>query len=50
MYPKILQHEKHGEEARKLFADAQKLLDLITKVNRVSEESDEQGGIDEAWL
>jgi 5-methyltetrahydrofolate--homocysteine methyltransferase len=29
VYPKILQHEKHGEEARKLFADAQKLLDVI---------------------
>src|SRR5262249_53928621 len=28
-YPAILQHEKHGEEARKLFADAQKLLDAI---------------------
>ena len=27
VYPKILQHEKHGEEARKLFADAQKLLE-----------------------
>ena len=27
MQPKILQHEKHGEEARKLFADAQKLLE-----------------------
>ncbi len=26
VYPKILQHEKHGEEAGKLFADAQKLL------------------------
>jgi 5-methyltetrahydrofolate--homocysteine methyltransferase len=26
VYPKILQHEKHGEEARKLFADAQNLL------------------------
>ena len=26
-YPEILQHEKHGEEARKLFADAQKLLE-----------------------
>ncbi|MBN9691281.1 MAG: methionine synthase [Verrucomicrobia bacterium] len=25
-YPAILQHEKHGEEARKLFADAQALL------------------------
>ncbi len=29
VYPKILQHEKHGEEARKLFADAQKLLGKI---------------------
>jgi 5-methyltetrahydrofolate--homocysteine methyltransferase len=28
-YPAILQHEKHGEEARKLFADAQRLLDEI---------------------
>jgi len=29
VYPKILQHEKHGEEARKLFADAQELLEQI---------------------
>ena len=29
VYPKILQHEKHGEEARKLFADAQALLETI---------------------
>jgi 5-methyltetrahydrofolate--homocysteine methyltransferase len=29
VYPKIFQHEKHGEEARKLFGDAQKLLDEI---------------------
>ena len=29
IYPKILQHERHGEEARKLFADAQKLLEQI---------------------
>jgi 5-methyltetrahydrofolate--homocysteine methyltransferase len=29
VYPKIFQHEKHGEEARKLFADAQKLLEKI---------------------
>jgi 5-methyltetrahydrofolate--homocysteine methyltransferase len=29
VYPKILQHEKHGEEARKLFADAQTLLEKI---------------------
>ena len=26
VYPKILQHEKHGEEATKLFAEAQKML------------------------
>jgi 5-methyltetrahydrofolate--homocysteine methyltransferase len=26
VYPKILEHEKHGEEATKLFADAQKML------------------------
>jgi 5-methyltetrahydrofolate--homocysteine methyltransferase len=26
VYPRILQHERHGEEARKLFADAQKLM------------------------
>jgi 5-methyltetrahydrofolate--homocysteine methyltransferase len=29
VYPKILQHEKHGEEATKLFADAQSLLEEI---------------------
>jgi 5-methyltetrahydrofolate--homocysteine methyltransferase len=29
VYPKILQHEKHGEEARKLFDDAQELLGKI---------------------
>ena len=29
VYPKILQHEKHGEEASKLFAEAQTLLDEI---------------------
>ncbi len=28
-YPAILKHEKHGDEATKLFADAQKLLDEI---------------------
>src|SRR6185295_11207490 len=28
-YPAILQHEKHGEQARQLFADATKLLDEI---------------------
>jgi 5-methyltetrahydrofolate--homocysteine methyltransferase len=32
VYPKIFQHEKHGEEARKLFADAQQLLgEIIAK-------------------
>lgn len=32
VYPKILQHEKHGDEARKLFADAQQLLaDIVAK-------------------
>jgi len=32
VYPKILQHEKHGEEATKLFADAQKLLgEIVSK-------------------
>jgi 5-methyltetrahydrofolate--homocysteine methyltransferase len=30
-YPAILQHERHGEEARKLFADAQALLLKITE-------------------
>jgi len=30
VYPRILQHEKHGEEATKLFADAQALLQEIT--------------------
>ena len=28
-YPAILKHEKYGEQARKLFADAQKLLEKI---------------------
>jgi 5-methyltetrahydrofolate--homocysteine methyltransferase len=31
VYPKILQHEKHGEEATKLFADAQALLKEIVE-------------------
>ncbi len=30
VYPAILQHPRHGEEARKLFADAQKLLEQMT--------------------
>ncbi|HEU5071733.1 MAG TPA: methionine synthase [Verrucomicrobiae bacterium] len=29
VYPKILQHEQHGEQARKLFAEAQQLLEKI---------------------
>src|SRR5262249_31362710 len=29
VYPKIFEHEKHGEEARKLFNDAQTLLKRI---------------------
>jgi 5-methyltetrahydrofolate--homocysteine methyltransferase len=35
VYPKILQHDKHGEEARKLFADAQKLLGEIVSQKRL---------------
>ncbi len=30
-YPSILEHEKYGEQARKLFADAQELLDRIMR-------------------
>jgi 5-methyltetrahydrofolate--homocysteine methyltransferase len=32
-YPSILRHEKYGEEARKLFADAQRLLERIVGQN-----------------
>ncbi|MCU0786756.1 MAG: methionine synthase, partial [Verrucomicrobia bacterium] len=35
VYPKILQHEQHGEEARKLFADAQGLLNEIVSQKRL---------------
>lgn len=31
VYPKILQHDKHGEEARKLFADAQAMLQRVIR-------------------
>ncbi len=31
VYPKILQHEKYGEQATQLFQDGQALLDLIVK-------------------
>ncbi len=34
-YPSILQHEKHGEEARKLFADAQELLEKLISEKRI---------------
>ena len=34
-YPAILQHEKHGEEARKLFGDAQKMLAQIVRERRI---------------
>jgi 5-methyltetrahydrofolate--homocysteine methyltransferase len=32
-YPAILQHEKHGAQARELFDDAQKLLERLVKKN-----------------
>jgi 5-methyltetrahydrofolate--homocysteine methyltransferase len=32
-YPSILEHEKYGEQARKLFADAAELLDRIIREN-----------------
>ena len=35
VYPKILQHEKHGEEARKLFDDATRLLDELIAGERI---------------
>ncbi|MSU63139.1 MAG: hypothetical protein EXS31_12220 [Pedosphaera sp.] len=31
VYPAIFQHEKHGEEARKLFADAQEMLARVIR-------------------
>ncbi|MBI5799129.1 MAG: methionine synthase, partial [Verrucomicrobia bacterium] len=31
VYPTIFQHEKHGEEARKLFADAQEMLAKVIR-------------------
>ncbi|MEY2408170.1 MAG: 5-methyltetrahydrofolate--homocysteine methyltransferase [Verrucomicrobiota bacterium] len=34
-YPAILQHEKYGEEARKLFADAQELLGKMIAGKRI---------------
>jgi 5-methyltetrahydrofolate--homocysteine methyltransferase len=34
-YPAILQHPEHGEQARQLFADAQRLLEDIVNRNRL---------------
>jgi len=34
-YPKILNHRKYGEEATKLFNDAQEILERIIKENRI---------------
>ena len=34
-YPAILNHERHGEEARKLFADAQELLQRMVSQNLI---------------
>jgi 5-methyltetrahydrofolate--homocysteine methyltransferase len=34
-FPAILQHEKHGEQARQLYADAQQLLDQIVRERRL---------------
>lgn len=34
VYPKILEHEKYGDEASKIFADAQKLLKRIIEEKR----------------
>jgi 5-methyltetrahydrofolate--homocysteine methyltransferase len=36
VYPKILTHEKYGEQATKLFADAQELLDRIIEQKLIS--------------
>ena len=36
VYPKILQHEKHGDEATKLFADAQKMLAKVIAEKRLT--------------
>jgi len=34
VYPKILDHEKYGEQARQIYADAKKLLDQIIQEKR----------------
>jgi 5-methyltetrahydrofolate--homocysteine methyltransferase len=35
LYPKVLEHPKYGEEAKKLFADAQDMLRLMIKENKI---------------
>ena len=35
VFPKILQHKKHGEEATKLYNDARKILDELVENDRV---------------
>jgi len=35
VYPKILDHKKYGEEAKKLFADAQDVLQMLVSGNRL---------------
>ena len=36
VYPKILEHDKYGEQARKLYADANTLLDRIIKERSIT--------------
>jgi 5-methyltetrahydrofolate--homocysteine methyltransferase len=36
VYPQIFDHEKYGEQARKIFADAQELLDRIVGENQLT--------------
>jgi len=35
VFPKILEHEKHGEEARKLYDDAQRILEDLVENDRL---------------
>ena len=50
VYPRILEHEKYGEQARQLFADANALLDeiiakkLLTRARRVRPLPGQRGG------
>ena len=36
VYPRILEHEERGEQARQIFADANALLDLIVEKNSIT--------------